>query len=135
MWSFNGSVYFKISNSVDDYGQKVEHIDDINYFQNPEDWHLNCPFFLFLFFFTIQHLFKPFNFHTGLRPDVKFPSIHISLRFSVTRIISRSIFLTKVVLIFILHQCIKMVPHLWESLHTGPVKTNGRMSVSVSNYL
>ena len=35
--SFNGSVYFKISNSVDDYGQKVEHIDDINHFRNPED--------------------------------------------------------------------------------------------------
>ena len=36
VWSFNGSVYFKISNWVDDYGQKVEHIDDINHFLNPK---------------------------------------------------------------------------------------------------
>ena len=28
-----------------------------------------------------------------------------------------------------------MVPHLREFLHAGRVKTNGRMSVSVSNYL
>ena len=32
VWSYNGSVFFKKINSDEEYGQKVEHFDDIQYF-------------------------------------------------------------------------------------------------------
>ena len=31
VWTFNGIVFFKKSESSDDYGQKVLHFDDIDY--------------------------------------------------------------------------------------------------------
>ena len=36
VWSYNGSVFFKKINSDEEYGQKVEHFDDIQYFLDDE---------------------------------------------------------------------------------------------------
>ena len=36
VWSYNGSVFFKKINLDEEYGQKVEHFDDIQYFLDDE---------------------------------------------------------------------------------------------------
>ena len=37
VWSFNGTVFFNKSNTEFDYGQQVEHFDEIDYFLNSTD--------------------------------------------------------------------------------------------------
>ena len=32
VWTFNGSVFFRKSDSEEEYGQKVEHIDDVDFY-------------------------------------------------------------------------------------------------------
>ena len=32
VWSFNDAVFFKKSDSTDELGQKIEHIEDIEYY-------------------------------------------------------------------------------------------------------